>query len=76
MKQQIQALGASFVFFAIGAAFLFLVRGFPYVYDFVSLLGGDVFEVIAAVVLVLGLIVGFQQAMYWFVIRRMEVDRG
>lgn len=76
MKQQLQALAAAVVFFAIGAVFLVLVRGLPYIYDFVALLDGDIFMYGAMVVLVAAVVVGFQQAVYWLVIRRMEADRG
>lgn len=76
MKQQLTALGASLIFFAIGAAFLFLVRGFSYIAEFIALLDGDIFTYAAMVVLIFGIVIGFQQAVYWFVIRRMEVDHA
>jgi hypothetical protein len=76
MKQQLQALGAGIVFFAIGAVFLLLVRGVPYIFDFVSLLDGDIFAYATMAIVSLTVLIGFQQAMYWLVIRRLEVDRG
>lgn len=76
MKQQLLALAASLVFFVLGAVFLLLVRGLPYISEFVALLSGDIFEAAAAVVLVLAIVVGFQQAVYWFVIRRMGAARA
>lgn len=76
MKQQLQALGASLIFFAIGTVFLLFTRGLPYVYEFFTQLDGDVFERLAMVALISALVIGFQQAVYWLVIRRMAVDRG
>lgn len=76
MKQQLVALGASLLFVAIGAVYLLVVHGLAYIPQVIALLDGDIFSYLALTLLILGTVVGFQQVVYWLVIRRMENARA
>ncbi len=75
MKQQFQALGMSVVFFGVGMLFLFLARGYEYLFKFLGTFGRD-FYLASGMVLVSALVlVAVQQVILHFVIRRLGVDQ-
>lgn len=75
MKQQFQALGMSVTFFAIGAVFLFLARGYEYVFKLLGTFDGNLYLASGMVIVSVAILIAVQQVVLHLVIRRMEVDK-
>lgn len=75
MKQQFQALGMSVVFFGVGMLFLFLARGYEYLFKFIGAFGKDFFLASGMVVVSAAVLVAVQQVILHLVVRRLAVDQ-
>ena len=75
MKQQLQALGLSVIFFGVGTLFLFLARGYEYLFKFLGTFGNDFFLASGMVVVSTAVLLAVQQVILHLVVRRLGVDQ-
>lgn len=75
MKQQLQALGTSVIFFGVGMLFLFLARGYEYLFKLLGAFGKDFYVASVMVFISAAVLIVVQQVVLRFVIRRLGVDK-